>query len=304
MKTISILLIILFSSLFTAAQDTTNYTSTEMVYGRKDGMALTMTKLAPKENPKGRAIICVVSGNWISNNSMAYNFLHRAATYINSGYTVFLVYHSSQPRYAIPDAEDDIRRSIRFIRYHAKEYEIDPDHIGITGSSSGGHLSLLAALLDDNIKANANDPVDRVSSRVQAVAVFYPPVDFLNWGNLDLAMQREILKRTRVIGAFDFKRFNDTTGLYERILDEEEIKKIAISISPINAVSKDDPPIMIAHGDADMMVPLTQSKSIIQKLTDARVPNNLIIKSKGGHGWRNQEEQELQFLEWFDKWLK
>ena len=182
------------------AQDTTQYTSTEIVYGRKDGMALTMMKLTPKEKAKGKAIVSVVSGNWISNNNMMAVFITRSGFLLNGGYTVFLVMHSSQPRYAIPDAEDDIRRAIRFIRYNAKDYNIDPDHIGITGSSSGGNLSLLAALLDDNSKADAKDPIDKVSSRVQAAAVFYPPVDFLNWGNFNPALQREILKRTHLLG--------------------------------------------------------------------------------------------------------
>ena len=286
------------------AQDTTQYTSTEIVYGRKDGMALTMMKLTPKEKAKGKAIVSVVSGNWISNNNMMAVFITRSGFLLNGGYTVFLVMHSSQPRYAIPDAEDDIRRAIRFIRYNAKDYNIDPDHIGITGSSSGGNLSLLAALLDDNSKADAKDPIDKVSSRVQAAAVFYPPVDFLNWGNFNPALQREILKRTHLLGAFDFKRFNDTTGLYEAVQGDEAIKKIAMSVSPIYAVSKDDPPVLIAHGDADIVVPIQQSKAIIQKLTEAGVPNDLIIKSKAGHGWRNQEPEEQQFLGWFDKWLK
>ena len=303
MKAISIILI-LFSGLVSTAQDTANYTVTELVYGRKDGMALMMTKLTPREHAKGRAIVSVVSGNWASSYTMTGNFIRRAVSFINSGYTVFLVNHSSQPRYTISEAEDDIRRAIRFIRYNATSYGIDPDHIGITGSSSGGHLSLLAALLDDNIKTDARDPVDKVSSRVQAAAVFFPPVDFLNWGNSTLDLQREILRRTRLLPAFDFKQFNDTTGLYESIKNEETIKKIVMGISPIYAVSKDDPPVFISHGDADPVVPLQQSQSIIQKLKEAGVPNDLIIKPKGGHGWRNMEEQDALFLAWFDKWLK
>ena len=303
MKYIFIILA-LFTSFTAVGQDSTFYSSTEIVYGRKDGMALTMTRLTPLEKSKSRALVMVVSGNWTSDNSRTNFFLNRAPIYIKAGYTVFLVYHSSQPRYAIPDAEDDIRRAIRFIRYNAKDYGIDPDHIGITGNSSGGHLSLLAALLDDIVKPNARNPVDQVSSRVQAVAVFYPPVDFLNWGNTNPQIQKEILKRTRLLGAFDFKKFNDTTGIYESVQGDEAIKKIAEANSPIYAVTKDDPPVLIAHGDADLVVPLQQSKSLIQKLTEAGIPNELIIKEKGGHGWRGMEEQEQRFLEWFDKYLK
>lgn len=285
------------------AQDSAKYTSDEIVYARKDGMALTMIRMTPLEKNRGKAIITVVSGNWMSNYNMSGNFIRRANTFLAGGYTVFLVYHSSQPRYAIPDATEDIRRAIRFVRYHAKDYGIDPDHIGITGSSSGGHLSLMAALMDDNIKVSAKDPVDRVSSRVQAAAVFYPPIDFMNWGNTNPEIQREILRRTRLIGAFDFKRFNDTTGLYESVQGEEAVRKIAANYSPINQVSKDDPPVMIAHGDADIVVPLQQSESMIRKLKDNGIPNEFIIHPKGGHGWKNIEEEEQGFLRWFDKYL-
>lgn len=298
------ILLFLFSGLISRSSDSVRYNRTELIYAHKDGMALTMTKLTPNEKAKGRALVMVVSGNWISDNSRTAMFLNRAEFFVNAGYTVFLVYHSSQPRYTIPDAEDDIRRAIRFIRYNAHLHGIDPDRIGITGNSSGGHLSLLAALLDDLNKANPRDPVDRVSSRIQAAAVFYPPADFLNWGNTNPQIQREILKRTRLLGAFDFKRFNDTTGIYESIKDEESIRKIARDNSPIYAVTKDDPPVLIAHGDADLVVPLQQSKAMIDKLTEAGVPCELIVKPKGGHGWKGMEEQEQKFLEWFDKWLK
>ena len=291
-------------SFFAVAQDSANYTSTEIVYARKDGMSLTMLKLQPKEKAKGKAIVSVVSGNWVSNYGMAASFTRRSGTFINGGYTVFLVFHSSQPRYAIPDAVDDVQRAIRFIRYNAKDYGIDPDHIGITGSSSGGHLSLMAALLDDNAKRDAKDPVDRVSARVQAAAVFYPPVDFLNWGNITPAVQKEMLRRTRTIAAFDFKRFNDTTGLYESVQGDDAVRKLAQAYSPIYSVSKDDPPVMIAHGDADIVVPLQQSQAIIQKLSETGIPNQLIIKPKAGHGWRNAEEEEQKFLAWFDKYLQ
>lgn len=286
------------------AQDTASYTSNELVYSRKDGMALTMIRLTPTEKPNGRGIISLVSGNWISNYSVAPGYIKRANVLIKAGYTVFMVFHSSQPRYAIPDAVEDVRRAIRFVRYNAASYGIDPNHIGITGSSSGGHLSLMAALMDDEAVQDIKDPVDRVSSRVQAVAVFYPPVDFLNWGVGNPELQKQIMIRTRVIGAFDFKRFNDSTGLYESVKDDEAVKKIAAKYSPITAVSKDDPPVMIAHGDADFVVPLQQSQSLIQKLTEAGVPNELIIHPKGGHGWKSMEIEVQRFVSWFDKYLR
>ena len=101
---------------------------------------------------------------------------------LKRGYTVFAVVHGSQPRYTIPEIVADMNRAVRFIRYHAADYHIDPDRIGITGGSAGGHLSLMQGTAGDKGNPDAKDPIDRTSSRVQAVACFFPPTDFLNYG--------------------------------------------------------------------------------------------------------------------------
>jgi len=178
-----LLLLVSIYSIAGTAQDSLKYTKTELIYGRKDGMALTMVMHAPRQQANGKAIIYVLSGNWVSSERMLEAFPKASALYIEAGYTVFGVMVGCQPRYAIPDEIIDLKRAVRFVRYNAKQYGIDPDHIGITGSSSGGHLSLMIATADDVADARSFDPVDKVSARVQAAAVFYPPTDFLNYGN-------------------------------------------------------------------------------------------------------------------------
>jgi len=297
-------ILMIFSFCMANAQDSSYYSQAEIIYGRKDGMALTMLKLTPRKDAKGKAIISVVSGNWVSGITMLNSFTRRAGIYTRNGYTMFLVMHGSQPRYSIPDEMEDIKRAVRFIRHHASEYGIDSMHIGITGSSSGGHLSLMTALSDDKPPVYIRDAADRVSAKIQAAAVYFPPVDFLNWGGKSASTRQELLRKARVTAAFDFKKINDTTGVYDRITDEEQIKKIAFDIAPINQVTSNDPPVIIAHGDADPIVPLQQSESLIKALKEAGVPNELIIKPGGSHGWNNSEEQDLKFIAWFDKYLK
>lgn len=301
---IFLLLISMCCGIFTMAQDSVNYTATEIIYGRKDGMALTMLKLSPNENIKGKAILSVVSGNWVSGYSQIPGFTRRAQHLINAGYSVFLVMHGSQPRYDITDEVKDIKRAVRFIRHNAKSYGIDPNSIGITGSSSGGHLSLMTALSSDSINIAAKDPVDRVSSRVQAAAVFFPPIDFLNWGKANTGINREAIKRARVAGAFDFKMLSDSTGMYEHITSADANMKIGKLMSPINHVSADDPPVFLLHGDADPVVPLEQSQAMVQKLKAAGVINELVVKPGGGHGWPKNETEEKKITDWFDKYLK
>ena len=292
--------------LITTAQDSLSYSKSEIIYGRKDGMALTMTVLTPKQKSNGKAILSVVSGNWISSERSRMRLPEWSQTYIDNGYTVFGVMVGSQPRYTIPDEVSDLKRAVRFVRHNAKDYSINPNKIGITGSSSGGHLSLMIATAGDITNTISTDPVDKVSSRVQAAAVFFPPTDFINYGGVNTSgkINQAGLVFAKVAAAFDFKVWNDTTGTYVSITDTDKRLAIAKEISPINAVSSDDPPVIIIHGDKDMLVPKQQSESIIAKFKEAKVPCEFIIKEGGGHGWKNMQVEEKYFVSWFDKYLK
>jgi len=282
------------------------YLQEEFVYGRKDGMGLLMTKLKPKVKSNGKAIISVMAGSWFSNFSMVERNVYYMRQYLDRGYTLFMVVLGSQPRYAIPDEIDDLKRAVRYIRYNAKQLGIDPDHIGIEGGSAGGHLSLAIATADEKINSSATDPVDRVSSRVQAAAVLFPPTDFFNWGLPGAAIvnTREQQIQARVYGAFDFKIWNNATTTFDPVADTSARNKIGKEISPIYSVSPDDPPIFIIHGDADMTVPVQQSQSFIAKLKEAGVTNNFIIKKGGRHNPDDMRPEVNQFADWFDKYLK
>jgi acetyl esterase/lipase len=278
----------------------------EIIYGRKDGMALTMTEVSPNVKPNGKAIIRVMAGNWISTYSMIERYMGASRKFLDRGYKVYMVVVGSQPRFAIPDQVEDLKRSVRYIRYHAGRLGIDPDRIGIEGSSAGGNLSLIIAMANENIPTNAPDPVDRVSSRVQAAAVLYPPVDFFNWGMPGAAMMNagEMLKRSGVFGAFEFRVWNNTTYTYDFVTDTAERNRIGREISPIYAISPDDPPVFIIHGDADMTVPLQQSISFVEKLKQAGVPHRFVIKKGGRHMPADMAPEVDEFADWFDTHLR
>ena len=159
------------------------FTRTEdVIYGRKFGTALTMDVFTPEEErQRPAAVILVVSGGWFSS--------HEAISpgFVDAAARPRLHRLRRRPRQPAassrsPRSSQDMNRAVRFIRYHAKDYEIDPDRIGIYGGSAGGHLSLMQGTAGDQGDPKAKDPVDRVSSRVQAVACFFPPTDFLNYG--------------------------------------------------------------------------------------------------------------------------
>ena len=274
----------------------------DVIYGRKHGVALTMDVYTPKEKANGAAVIWVVSGGWVSSHDNINPGIPTELT--KRGYTVFAVVHGSQPKYTIPEVLQDMHRSVRYIRAHAADYKIDADRFGITGGSAGGHLSLMQGLAGDLGDPKAKDPIDRVSSRVQAVACFYPPTDFLNYGKPgENAIGRGVLKDFPAPFAFTELQKKGYAGLYVPITDEAKILEIGKQISPINHVTEDDAPALIIHGDKDYLVPIQQAEIIIDKLKSVKVPAELVVKPGAAHGWPNMGQDMTTVVDWFDKHL-
>jgi len=259
----------------------------DVIYGRKLGVALTMDVFKPAK-PNGIGILWMVSGGWVSRHSAINPGL--AKLFTDRGETVFAVVHGSRPKFTLKEIGSDIQRATRFVRAHAAEYGVDPNKLGISGGSSGGHLSLWQSVSGDDGDPKAKDPVDRVSSRIQAVACFFPPTDFLNWGK----------EGTPVYDLPLFKPFKAGTGFND---DPKHNEALAKQLSPIYAVSKRTPPTLIIHGDADTLVPLQQSQRYIAKLTASGVKNKLIVRPGKGHGWPGIEKDAKIFTDWFEEIL-
>jgi acetyl esterase/lipase len=273
----------------------------DVVYGRKHGMALTLDIFSPKEKANGLGLIFVVSGGWFSNHdAIPVPYLE---PFLRRGYTVFAVCHGSQPRFTIPEMIDDLNRAVRFIRHGAKDYKIDPERLGIFGESAGGHLSMIQATCGDLGKPNPIDPIGRTSSRVQAVAAFFPPTDFLNYGRPgEIALGRGALASFRA--PFEFTEFDFKQHIYVPITDEDRRHEIGRRISPINHVSSDDPPTLLIHGDADTLVPIQQSESMAAKLKASGVEVKLVTKHGAQHGWADIVKDYATMADWFDAHLK
>jgi acetyl esterase/lipase len=279
-----------------------NYTRKEdVVYGRKYGLALTMDVFTPKEKPNGRGVIFCVSGGWISGKEAINTFFFREL--LDRGYTVFAVVHGSQPKFTIPEVLDDMHRAVRFIRFHAKEYGVDPERLGICGGSAGGHLSLMQGNAPKAGNPKAPDPIERESSRVAAVGCFYPPTDFLNYGKEgQVALGDGTLKGFRP--PFDFWEREKETNKLVVIADQERRKAIGKAISPVYHVTAESAPALIIHGDADTLVPIQQAELIIARYKEVKVPCELVVKPKAGHFWAGLDKDVKLIADWFDKYLK
>lgn len=288
------------------SQSKATFSQQEVIYGRKDGMALTMIVLTPKGKTNSRGIIHIVSGGWMSTYDWMPDIVLQSEQLLKRGYTVFAVMHGSQPKYTAPEILPDIHRAVRFIRYHARDYQIDADRIGMTGGSAGAHLSLMVATADARKDIEAKDPVDRVSSRIQAVACFFPPTDFLNFGQVgaNMLLNKSFLDKVNLHAALHFTEWDSTAKVFVPITDQEKRTEIIRQVSPIYQITPDDPPILIAHGDVDEVVPLQQSEIFIKKLKQSKVPCELHIKKGANHRWEEMKEEQNAFADWFDQYLK
>ena len=304
MRKIILLAIIGLANTGLFAQTDLSYSQTEITYDRRDGTSLTLTVLTPKK-ANGKGILSLQSGNFVSTANSFSLYRDRALPFVRHGYTIFLVMHRSAPRFALPDMLEDIQRAVQFVRYHAARYKIDPTRLGITGTSSGGHLALLTALSKDIADPNSKDSIAKVSTKLQAVAVFCPPTDLLNFGKTgyNLAADKATLVDIGVLGAFSYSSWDASTRTYSPILNPQERRKIDSLMSPTQVAEKQAPPTLLMHGEKDDLVPIQQSQTLVAKLQDMRVPVKLIVKPGAAHGWKGMNEDEEAFNAWFDLYL-
>ena len=272
-KTIAIFLGVLVCHIAVAGPEI----QTDVVYGHKDGMALVYDVLIP-EKANGAGIIRMMSGGWLSRRVDPAQIAPRLGSLLNEGYTVFLVYHGSAPRYKVPEAYADVSRAVRHIKANASQFRIDPERLGVTGGSAGGHLSLMVGLNSDEGDSESADSVKQTGNRVAAVVAYYPPVD----------LRPSVGTRLKRFPALGFD------------------KELAPGISPILFVSEDDPPTMLIHGDEDTLVPDTTSRTINKALLEKGIDTDILIIKGAGHGFREPahiKQASDARLAWFNKYL-
>jgi len=252
-------------------------------------MALTMDVFRP-EPANGYGVVFMVSGGWFSSKeAINPGFLK---PFLDRGYMVFAVVHGSQPKFTISEIVPDIHRAIRFIRYHAADYGIRPDKLGISGASAGGHLSLTMGTQGRPGKAEAKDPIDRENSAAAAVACFFPPTDFLNYGT----------NGADAVGVGVLKDFKAAFGPASDT--DEGRQKLGREISPVNFITARTAPTLIIHGDADKLVPIQQAHLFIDKAREAGVPAQLIVREGKKHGWPEIGQDLPLLADWFDEHLR
>lgn len=258
----------------------------DVIYGHKAGMALTYDVVRPTQ-PNGAAVLFMVSGGWVSqwgdpNGAIRAEKpagLNLFEKIVDRGYSLFLVRHGSSPHFKVPDAVSDVRLAIRHIRSQSDKFGIDPNRIGVCGGSAGGHLSLILGSLGDDGDATGKTALDKVSSRVQAVVAYFPPTDI-----------REYVNHKTLSESFP-----------AIVFPENE----ADDVSPLLAVTSDDAPTLLIHGDKDELVPISHSERYNEAMKKAGAQCELIVMKGAAHGFPGEQgtQAETALLDWFDKYL-
>ena len=257
-----------------------------IVYTQRRGNDLTFDLVRPKSS-NGAAVLVLMSGSWKSRPTSFDSWM--AAPFLRRGITVFAVSHLSQPEAPVQEIVEDMHRAVRFIRSRAGDYGVDPDRIGVSGASSGGHLSLMLATCGGPGDPAAPDPVDRESSAVQAAAIFFPVTNLVDLGS----------SRENAGDGGPPKHFRDAFGDEGRDI-AGQWPALARELSPVFRANAGQAPVLIFHGDADTLTPLEQSIWFREASEKAGATSVEIVVRRGArHGWLTMPLDLVRCADWY-----
>jgi acetyl esterase/lipase len=249
--------------------------------GKPQGLDL---YLPNKESAKPLPVVVWVhGGGWMNGSKQK----PKADYLAEHGYAVASIDFRQSQDAMWPAQINDCRVAIRWLRSHSKNYHLNPEKIGVWGSSSGGHLVALMGTLP-------YDPNEKISSRVQAVCDWYGPTDLLTMppNNVGNGRTEE-----------DVAHSNGAKLLGCTVKDCPDLAK---QVSSFYNVSSDDAPFLIMHGDEDPGVPVSQSTRLHEALQAQGIYSELEIVVGAGHGGPHfvSEPVKDRVLKFFDSFLK
>jgi acetyl esterase/lipase len=230
-----------------------------------------------EKNTGAAVVICPGGGYWIE--AMDHEGYDIAEWLKSKGVAgIVLKYRLPYGHHEVPSS--DARQAMRIVRKNAAEWGIDPDKIGIAGSSAGGHLASTVGTRFDYGNENADSEVERMSSRPDFMLLLYPVITF-----------RE-----------EFGHMGSRKNLIGEGNNLEMVEKYSNELH----VAFETPPTFLVLADDDSTVPPRNSVEFYLALKENGVPAELHIFAKGGHGFgitkHNQPADQWPNL--FYDWLK
>ena len=224
------------------------------------------------------AIVYIYGSAWFSNNMKGTAGMFSPAL-LDAGFAVVAINHRASKEAIFPAQINDAKAAIRFIRANAANYNLDPAWIGVTGCSSGGHLTTLLGTsggvrkhtvgkttydLEGSLGAHTG-----TDSSVQAACDWFGPTNFLTMDSCGSQLKHNPADspESTVIGG----------------PIQENPDKCALA-NPVTYVDANDPPFMIFHGNKDPLVPFCQSDALHKRLTEVGVDSSYILVSNARHG--------------------
>ena len=240
----------------------------DVEYGKAGGVSLKMHVLRPKTLPKQPmpVLVWIHGGGW-EDATPKENGLPHLVRFAQRGYLCATIDYRLSGKAIFPAQIEDCKCAIRFLRSKAKEWNLDPDRIGVWGESAGGHLAALLGTSGHVKELEGSGGHAACSSRVQAVCDWYGPSD------LPAVFEGD---SRPVVGP-----------AVEHLLGGSVSKKkeLAILASPVTHVTGDAPPFLILHGDKDELVKIRQSELLHEALKKAKVDVTFRVVKGGGHGF-------------------
>ncbi len=240
----------------------------------------------PKAEEKLPLIIWVHGGAWLAGSKTDGVPLD----YLADGYAVASINYRLSQHAIFPAQIEDCKAAIRWLRANAQKYNLDPNCFGAWGPSAGGHLVAMLGTTGDVNEFDVGENLT-VSSRIQAVADYFGPTDFLQMDEHrppnGMVHNMPDSPESKLIGGY--------------IQDNKE--KVA-KANPITYVTKDDSPFLIIHGDIDPLVPHHQSEILEAALKKAGVPVSFYTVKGAGHGGFKDPNVPKLTRQFFEKHLK
>jgi acetyl esterase/lipase len=254
-------------------------------YSNPDDQHLQLNMARPKTGDGPfPAVVCIHGGGFRAGHRDGYNGL--CLTLAQRGYVAVTVSYRLAPKYQFPAAVHDTKAAVRWLRAQAREYKIDPNRIGTTGGSAGGHLAQFLAVTSGVAAFEGAGGHPEQSSSVDCVVNVYGPSDFTkSYGkSVDAA---DVLPL--------FLGGNLETAWHQHIV-----------ASPLYWVTPNAAPTLCIHGTDDKYVAHEQAVWLVEKLKAADVEAELLTLAGAGHGFKGEDaaRAEQALVAFFDKRLK
>lgn len=225
----------------------------------------------PGGERRGTAAILVHGGGWVQGSKAM--LAEHAKALARDGFTVFVPEYRLTPEAVWPAQIHDVKRAIRWVRGQAARLGFDPEKIVLQGHSAGAHLVLLAAGTAEDARLDPPDADRSVGAHAAAVVAIYPPV---------------LLYRG------DARPSGGTAAGALKGSDASD--EVAALASPISHVGPDFPPVMLLHGDADKVVPVSATRVFAEALRAAGGKVDAHIFAGLPHGFANHPEMRPMLM--------